>query len=320
MIEPLYPRLCPRNARLGLMNPSSPADEFRFERGLSWLRDQGFELTTKPSTKVRSGLHAGSIEERTEELNSFLRDPDIDGVLFVRGGSGSTRLLPHLDYDAIRSDPKLLVGLSDPTAILLGVHARTGLVSVSGQMVVQLHEEAEPYTVESWRHLVHGPWPQGHWPLPDETTLQTRVSGEAQGRLFPFNFSLFTTLIGTPYLPDLSDAILVIEEIDERPEGLDRMVAQFEASGLDRQIGGIVLAQFTHCLPRNEKLTEEDGLRVVWEWAAGLGVPVVSGFPYGHEKLASSLPCGAPARLIAPEPGAGNPTLEVLASPSGPIA
>ena len=255
-----------------------------------------------PSAYVRSGIHAGTIEQRAAEIEGFFADPEIDGILFVRGGSGSSRLLPHLDFDLIRAHPKLVVGLSDPTALLLGFLSQTGLVGLSGQMVVQLHGEADPYTIERWGSFVHGPWPSGPIPLPPGLELDVLSPGQAEGPLVPVNFAVFTSLIGTPYLPDLTGAILVLEEIDERPEGLDRMVSQIHLSGLDRKLAGIVLSQFTHCLPRNEKLTEEDGLRLVWSWAASLGIPVLRGFPYGHEGVACPLPCGARARLSTAPP------------------
>lgn len=307
----LFPRLWERGATLGLLSPSSPADDVRLERGMTWLRAQGFKTRVAPSAYVRKGIHAGSIEQRAAEFEGFFADPEIDGILFVRGGSGSGRILPHLDFDLIRAHPKLVVGLSDPTALLFGLLSQAGLVSLSGQMVVQLHDETDPYTLARWWSFVRGPWPSGPVPLPNGRELEVLTPGVAEGRLVPANFSLLASLIGTPYLPDLSGAILVLEEIDERPEGLDRMVSQIHLSGLDRKLAGIVLAQFTHCLPRNEKLTEEDGLRIVWKWAASLGIPVVRGFPYGHEGVACPLPCGALARLSTAPPG-----LEILERPT----
>jgi muramoyltetrapeptide carboxypeptidase len=233
----------------------------------------------------------------------------------VRGGSGSGRLLPHLDYDLIRAHPKLVVGLSDPTALHFGFLSQAGLVGLSGQMVVQLHDEADPYTLERWWSFVHGPWPSGPIPLPPGHELEVLSPGAAEGPLVPANFSLLASLIGTPYLPDLTGAILVIEEIDERPEGLDRMVSQIHLSGLDRKLAGLVLAQFTHCVPRNDKLTEEDGLRIVWRWAASLDIPVLRRFPYGHEGIACPLPCGARARLSTDPAG-----LTILEQPTADLA
>lgn len=312
----ILPSLLPRGATLGLMSPSSPADDVRLERGLTWLAAQGFRTRVAPSAHARGGIHAGSVEQRVAELHGFFADPAIDGILLVRGGSGSGHLLPHLDYDRIRAHPKLVIGLSDPTALLCGLLAQAGLASISGQMVVQLHDAAEPYTLSRWAEFIHGPWPRGPIPLPPDRTLEVLVPGSAEGTLVPANFSLFASLVGTPYLPDLRGAILVLEEIDERPEGLDRMVAQIRLSGLDRELAGLVLGQFTHCLPRNEKLTEEDGLRLVWEWAASLEVPVVRGFPYGHEAVACPLPCGVRARLTTDPAG-----LEILGEPyARPVA
>lgn len=307
---PHLPPLWRPGATLGLMSPSSPADETRLERGVAWLHSHGFHTRIAPSAYARGGLHAGAIEQRVAELEGFFRDPEVTGILLVRGGSGSARLLPQLDFEMIRQNPKLVVGLSDPSALLLGLLSRAAVAGISGQMVVQLHDEMDPYTEARWWSFVRGPWPEGPIPLPPGHRLRTLAPGDAVGPLIPSNFSLFASLVGTPYLPPLDGAILVLEEIDERPEGLDRMVAQLELSGIGRRLGGLVLAQFTHCVPRNDKLTEADGLRVVEEWAESLGIPVVAGFPYGHEAVASALPCGVRALLSTNPAG-----LTILDSP-----
>ncbi|MCA9727055.1 MAG: LD-carboxypeptidase [Candidatus Eisenbacteria bacterium] len=307
-MKALFPPLWHTGARLGLCNPSSPADQPRLERGVAWLQHRGFELVLAPSTQTRAGIHAGSAEERARELNGFLRDPDIDGILCVRGGTGTLGLLERIDYEAARTHPKLLVGFSDPTALLLALHARTGLVSIAGQMVVQLFDATNEYTEDRWWDFVRGPWPIGPLPLPQGHELEVLHPGTAEGTLFPVNFSLFNAIIGTPFLPDLTGAILLLEEIDERPESLDRMVDRLRLSGVAERLGGIVLGQFTHCLPRNDKLIEADGLRLVWNLASSLGIPALAHFPHGHEAICCSLPLGAPARLTTDPPG-----LEILA-------
>ena len=302
-MKPLFPPLWRTGARLGLLNPSSPTDEARLARGVAWLESRGFEVVLAPSTGARRGIHAGSPAQRAEEFNGFQRDPAIDGILCVRGGTGSMSILDRIDYEAVRAHPKLVVGLSDPTALMLALHARTGLVSIAGEMVVQLLEAMHPYTEARWWDAVRGPWPAGSVALPEGHRLEVLHPGVAEGPLFPVNFALFANLIGTPFLPDLEGAILLLEEIDERPESLDRMVDRLRLSGIAGRLGGIVLGQFTHCLPRNEKLTEEDGLRLVWGLARSLGVPALARFPHGHEAICCSLPLGARARISSDPPG-----------------
>lgn len=299
---PLFPPLWRTGARLGLLSPSSPTDEARLVRGVAWLRSNGFEVVEAPSTRVRGGIHAGSPAERAEEFNRFQKDPSIDGILCVRGGSGSMAMLDQIDYEAVRARPKLVVGFSDPTALLLGLHARTGLVSVAGAMVVQFFDDMPPYTKDRWWDAVRGPWPRGPLPLPEEHTLEVLHPGTSEGPLFPVNLCLFTSLIGTTYLPDLEGAILLVEDVDERPESLDRMVNLIRLSGIGERLGGIVLGQFTNCLPRNNKLTEEDGLRLVWDLARSLGIPALARFPHGHEAISCSLPFGSRVRITTDPP------------------
>src|SRR5690606_9674384 len=127
--------------------------------------------------------------------------------------------------------------------------------------------------------------------------------GTCEGPLFPVNFSLFSSLIGTSYLPDLKGAILLLEDVDERPESLDRMVNLLRLSGIGGRLEGIVLGQFTNCKPRKEKLTEEDGLRLLWDLARSLGIPALARFPHGHEPVSCSLPLGSRVRLTTDPPG-----------------
>jgi muramoyltetrapeptide carboxypeptidase len=285
------------------LTPSSPTDEARLVRGVGWLKARGFEVVEAPSTRVRGGIHAGTPAERALEFNAFQKDPSIDGMLCVRGGSGSMGMLDQIDFEAVRERPKLVVGFSDPTALLLALHARTGLVSIAGTMVVQLFDEMHPYTEQRWWEAVRGPWRRGPLPLPDGHALEVLHPGTCEGTLFPVNFSLFSSLIGTSYLPDLEGAILLLEDVDERPESLDRMVNLLRLSGIGARLGGIVLGQFTNCMPRNEKLTEADGLRLVWDMARSLGIPALARFPHGHEAVSCSLPLGARARITTDPPG-----------------
>lgn len=298
----IFPPPLPRGSHLGVLCPASPTDPERLERGCRWLEELGYVVRRAPSTDVRSGLHAGTREVRAREVQAFFDDPTIDGILCVRGGSGTMGILPYLEYERIRSQPKLVIGMSDITALSLALLARAGLASIAGQMVVQLHGGAEPFTVASWHRKMGDPWGDTLLANPEWQPLEVLREGNAEGPLIAANLAVFSSMIGTPYMPDLRGAILMLEDIDERPEGLDRAINQIRLSGLDRGLAGLVLGQFTHCLPRNQKLTEEDGLRVIWDWAHSLDIPAIRGFAFGHEAVSLSVPFGARARLLTDPP------------------
>jgi muramoyltetrapeptide carboxypeptidase len=177
---------------------------------------------------------------------------------------------------------------------------------VAGPVLVQFGPEMPEYTWASWERMVRGPFLPGPLPLPEDCAarpLPGSPDGVAEGTLLPCNLSLLASLIGTPYLPALGGAILALEEVHETPQSLDRMVTSLRLSGADSGLAGVVLGQFTECLPRNPDVTEEEGRRVVREWAASLGVPVLADFPFGHEPLCCTLPFGTRARITLSPPG-----------------
>ncbi len=292
---------------LGLFSPGSPPSPEALAAGCDWLRAEGFVLRSGQTAVAGRGLHAAPPEHRARDLMDLLDDPSVDAVLCTRGGSGTPGILPFLDWSRVARQPKPIIGLSDVTALHLARYARTGYPGLSGAVLTQLSAVVDPYTRARWLAEVRGLRPSGPVPLPSGITLEplppAGPPAEAEGILFPCNLSLLTSLIGTPYLPDLSGAILVLEEIHETPQSLDRMVSMLHLSGVDAGLRGVVLGQFTECHPRNASVTEEEGREVVRSWARSLGVPVIAGFPYGHEPVACTLPFGVPARLTLSPPG-----------------
>jgi muramoyltetrapeptide carboxypeptidase len=305
--------------RLGLFCPGSPPRAERLAQGLEWLRDHGFAYKIGASVIPGAGLHAGPALARSRDFMELLLDPKIDALLCVRGGSGTLGLLPHLDYEAASGLDKPVIGLSDATALHLALWHRSGLRGISAPVLVQLSSETPAYTAERWLALVEGrPW-AGAVPLPHGIALEPlRPSAprsqelgprerRTEGVLLPCNLSLLTSMIGTPYLPSLVGAILVLEDVHETPQSLDRMVSQLELSGVARDLSGIVLGQFTDCRPRESSstpgVTEAEGQALVENWAASLGLPALRGFPYGHEPLCCALPFGERAGLSLDPPG-----------------
>lgn len=292
--------------RLGLFCPGSPPRQELLQRGLAWLEERGFDLKLGETVAPGEGLHAGRPERRAKDLTNLLSDPRVDAVLCVRGGSGTMGMLPLLEYERLEDRQKPIIGLSDVTALHLALRRRCGWEGISAPMVVQLSSETPAYTEERWLGLVRGPYPEGEIPLPSGCELGTirssRGPDSAEGILLPCNLSLLVALVGTPYLPDLSGAILVLEDIHESPQSLDRMVCQLALSGAVDRLAGLVLGQFTECVPRGFGVTEEEGRRLVRQWAENLGVPALHGLPYGHDPLCCSLPFGAPARISRTPP------------------
>jgi len=298
---------------LGIFAPGSPPAAGPLEAGLARLREAGFRIRLGRTAVAAEGLHAGTPEARAADLHELLADPGVDAILCARGGSGALGLLPLLDYALAARAGKPLIGLSDVTALHLALLARSGRPGVAAPVLTQLASLPD-YSWERWLEAAAGPLPAGPVPLPAGLAprrLEGTPAVPAEGLLLPCNLSLLASLIGTPYLPPLDGAILLLEDVHETPQSLDRMVSSLRLSGLDAGLAAVVLGQFTDCRPRNPGVTEEEGRRVVHAWARSLGVPVLVDFPFGHDPLCCALPFGAVARLAV-----GPPALELAAPPA----
>lgn len=299
-----------RRPTLGIAAPSSAIHPERFARGIAYLESIGFdcrlgELAGRPVDRSKSALHAASPDERAREILALVADPEVDAIVAARGGTGALGLLGRLDLAELAASGKCLVGMSDCTALSLPLLARHDTPSLAGPMVVQLHGGCPEATRTSWRDALLGPAPRQAPPSgdPAPTPLRVLTPGRAEGVLIPANLSLLVALLGTPYCPSLDGSILLIEEIDETPASLDRMFERLRLSGACERLGGLILGQFTNCVPRENASLDADGAQLSEDWARALGVPAIAGFPHGHEAFCLTLPVGVPARLETDPPG-----------------
>ncbi len=286
---------------IGVVAPSSPVPvAARVQSGVRYLEGLGYRVKVGKHVACREGYLAGSDEERLEDLNGMLRDPAVRAVFALRGGYGASRLLPGVDYEALRSRPKILVGYSDFTALQLAVLRKVGLVTFSGPMVaVEFGEVPDPLTEERfWRMIT-----SCRRPAPVEAEVQSpegaRGSGVITGRLVGGNLSLVTAALGTPFAPDYRETILFLEEVGEALHRVDRMLTHLRNAGVLGHIAGLVLGEFADCRPLRAgepHLNLRQIIAQVTQWSC---VPVLSSFPYGHVRRKATLPLGVTARLDA---------------------
>lgn len=236
----------------------------------------------------REGFLAGSDERRADEMNRYLRDPDVRAIICARGGYGVMRILDRLDTDALRRDPKLVVGFSDVTA--LAAWAMTaGVRPVHGPMVVQLGR-LPPGDVSWFFQMIEDPTPAG--PLDVSLTrVGARGGGAVEGRLVGGNLEIITRLVGTPWEIDTGASILFCEEVGERPYRIDRMFTQLRLCGALDGVRAVAVGDFTRC-------DEPDGsppstAEVINERLAAFELPGVAGLPVGHAERNIALPVGA---------------------------
>ena len=281
---------------IALVGPSGPAPREKLEAGIAYLEGRGYRVRPGRHLFERHHYLAGSDAQRAADLRQAFADPGVRAIFCARGGYGTGRLLDRLDYEAIAADPKIVLGFSDTTGLYLALQAHCGLVCFTGGLVsMDLADERDPFTEEwLWRALTHTE-PLGALPLGGE--LKVLRPGRAVGPLRGGCLSLLCSLMGTSYVPDLAGAILLLEDVDEYPYRLDRMLNHLRLAGVLERLSGLVLGQFKDCFTPEEMVRSPDLEEMVLELTEGLDLPVVTGVPYGHFRRRLVLPLGVEAVL-----------------------
>jgi muramoyltetrapeptide carboxypeptidase len=269
------------------------------------LEALGFKVRPGEHMMERHGYLAGDDKARAEDINRAFADRSVAAVHAIRGGWGSARLLPHLDFDTIRRNPKVLIGYSDITALLLSIHAKTGLVTFHGPIGLG---RWDAWSLEYYKRVLMGAEAvtfankQG---LADRNSLTqtefrtlTIAPGKASGRLLGGNLTVLTAILGSPYLPEWDDTILFCEDVGEDMYRVDRMMTQLKLAGVLGKIKGFVFGSCSECGPGEGygALTLEEIFR---DHVKPLGVPAWMGAMIGHAQPQWTLPVGAPVEIDA---------------------
>ncbi|MEN1679280.1 MAG: LD-carboxypeptidase [Planctomycetota bacterium] len=276
------------------------------------LEAMGYKVAVPEEVFDKYGYLAGTDEQRAELLNRALTDPEIDAVFPARGGYGMTRIVDKLDWPAIISGPpKIVIGFSDITGLHLALAAKAnwvtfhspnpewGLGSDDGMPEFAANYFwrsllAEQNTGEDgFAYELAGAWPADKTPTP----MAALRAGVAEGRLIGGNLSLVAALMGTPYMPSFEGRVLFLEDINEEPYRVDRMLSTLRLAGQLDGLAGVLLGQFTKC-------DAEDGkglslAQVFDDYFGEAPYPVITNFPAGHVPLNAALPMGCRVRVDA---------------------
>ncbi len=283
---------------IGVVAPASaPPDMARFRAGIVQLERRGYRVELGRSAFAEDGYLSGTDAERLDELNGFLRRDDVRMLIAVRGGYGCLRLLPHLDYEAARAHPKLIVGYSDITALHLALLRFADLPGISGPMIAVDWPDLDPASEALFWAIARGETCDSLIG-PSGEILRPLREGTAEGTLLGGNLSTIVRLLGTPYLPSFEDTILFVEDVGEPPYRIDAMLAQLHLAGAFDKLGGLVLGGFTRWQPETDKACASPAPGEIFrEYFADAGFPVAEGLVYGHFPVKNSLPVGGRARL-----------------------
>jgi muramoyltetrapeptide carboxypeptidase len=292
---------------IGIIAPASYVEKQQdIDDARKAVEGLGFKTVIGDHLNDRFGYLAGTDRNRAEDVNAMFRRTDVQGIIAVRGGWGCLRMIPYLDYEMIRRHPKVILGYSDITTVLNAIYLRTGLVTFHGPVAISTFND---YTNEYLRKAVLTPTPIGLVAPPprsanghDDTSIVSLGTGRGTGPLVGGNLSLIVTMLGTPFEIDLRGKVLFLEEVDEEPYRVDRMLTHLWLAGHLQKLAGLVIGKFSNCVPKKENpeypvsFTVEE---LFQERIVPLGIPAIAGVMIGHISSKLTVPIGARATVDA---------------------
>jgi len=290
---------------VALINPSGAVYERApYEIATESLMALGFKVREAPNLRARYGHFAGTDAQRAADVNAMFADPAVHGILAMTGGSGGNRILPLIDYAAIRRMPKFLGGYSDLTALINAVHLQTGLVTFHCPMGAS---EWNDFSVGWLRGAamdgelltLANPKDKDEGIVARSGRISTLRPGTARGPLIGGNLAVLAALAGSRYWPRFDGAILFLEEVNEYIYRVDRMLSTLKLSGALDRVAGVVLGAFTNCGPGDGGYGTLTLDEVFDDYFKPLNVPVFSGALFGHIKRKFTLPVGLPVEMDA---------------------
>ncbi|MFD0048993.1 LD-carboxypeptidase [Actinomycetes bacterium NPDC127524] len=295
---PIKPNRLQKGDTVGVIAPASPPNPENLKKSLHFLEELGLKVKIGQHVESLNGYLAGSDEERLQDVHDMFLDHEIKAIFCACGGYGTGRIAAGIDFTIIKENPKIFWGYSDITFLHNAINQQTGLVTFHGPMLSSDigKEDADPLTKRLFSQLfVPGEFTYTE----DISPLTSMISGKARGQLAGGNLTLLCSTLGTPYELDVKGKILLIEDINEEPRNVDRMLNQLLMSGKLREAAGIAVGDFNQCEPdREQSLTLDE---VIDHYIALANVPAIKGFKIGHCSPNVSVPLGAYAVIDADE-------------------
>ena len=299
----IKPKALKKGDTIGIVAPASPTFERTILiRSVKVMEGWGFKVKLGKNVNKKYGYFSGKDWERVGDINEMFRDTKINGIFCLMGGYGSLRLLPYLDYEAIKKNPKVFVGYSDITALHLAIYKKCGVVTFHGPSLAGFSTMTD-YTKKYLLKAIMKNKAIGEVDAsPDDPWIWTITPGKIEGELVGGNLSMITATLGTPYEIDTKDKILFLEEVDVEPYHFDQMMTHLLLAGKLHQAKGIVIGECIRCVPADfqpgyySSLSIED---VLVEIIKPLNIPAIYNLPFGHGENRATLPMGVKAVLDA---------------------
>lgn len=299
----LKPKRLKKGSVIGIAAPATfvpnPDD---VEKAIEVIKYYGFEYTLGSTyNTISSGYKTKEPQIRAKELNEMFSNKNIDGIICIRGGYGSSQILEYLDYGIIKNNPKFFLGYSDITALHLSIYKNTGLITFHGPILLSKFKDYTANYLEKilwsdYREIILKNPPEKDG-IRDLYPVRIINDGIAEGRLLGGNLSLITSLIGTNYLPDFKNSILYLEEVGESPYRIDRMLNQMKMAGLLSDLKGVIIGRCNDCNTNSNQTWDLSLGEVIDFYIKPLGIPAMYGLMFGHTDEQFTLPNGCLAEI-----------------------
>jgi muramoyltetrapeptide carboxypeptidase len=284
----IKPRNLTKGNTIGVIAPASPIyEQSRFYAGVEVLKKHGFNIHISENCFRKNGFLAGDDATRAKDINEFFKDTAIDGILCMRGGYGSLRLLNLIDYDIIKLNPKIFIGYSDITALHSAIHKKCNLITFHGPMLSSDIANDNAFDIEWLLAAVKGDIKKNVIEVLSKSPIDLSI----KGRIIGGNLCVLCSMLGTPYEEDFNDKILFLEDIEEEPYKIDRMLQQLNYAGKFNKIRGVILGQFINCNPKDASKSFSLNY-VLEEFFKTIDKPLFSGLIAGHGTSKITIPLG----------------------------
>lgn len=292
------PRALRAGDTLGLIAPSGPAPAEMLRGAAEGLRAMGFAVKVFESCRSEYGYLSGGDVLRAHDVQAAFLDPEVAGIVCLKGGYGTPRILDRLDYAVIAAHPKIFVGYSDITGLHLALGRCCGLVTFHAAMPMTLGRDRDPFTWDHWLRAMTSTAALGKVENPPDEPIETLVPGRARGPIVGGNLSLVAASLGTPYEIDTHGRLLLLEDVGEEPYTIDRMLSQLRLAGKFADCAGVLLGDWEDCGPKDTKPSLTLA-QVFADVVAPAGKPTIVNLQAGHCCHKVALPLGVEAELDA---------------------
>lgn len=283
---------------VGIVAPGSPASRQVLEKGVSVLESLGFKTKLGEHVFDVTGHTAGFPENRAGDINNFFSDSQIKAIITTRGGYNCNQILPYLNYELIKNNPKIFLGLSDVTVVLNTIAFKAGIITFHGPGLLMMGggkdgKAFSQYSRENFKKIFMGKKRKNIILENVSTNWFVLKSGKATGKVFGGNLPSLTSIVGTPYEPDWKGKILIWETVRERIEMIDQMLTHLKLVGIFDKINGMIVGRLVDTQPKEEVNMEKRIIEMILNQCKSYSFPVIYRVDFGHINDNLILPIGA---------------------------